>query len=543
MNSNKGKKIVLVILMLLAVVVIALMLTYALSSKPNSNDEDNKLPIENVNNDNEEQDTPNDFALKFLKLENEKENKVYSPLSIKYALKMLEEAANGESKSQISNLLSDATLTKYTSSKNLSIANALFIKDIFKDSVKESYVTTLKNNYDADIKYDAFKTAKAINEWIKEKTFEIIPEILSDDDVSSLDYALVNTVAIDMEWQNKFLTRWIEGDYPSIGRIYVNHERGNGDHNISVDLPERVTENEFESNNGKIQVAGMEISASINNYDIINELGEENIKQIVTDDYTKIAKNPSSYPQYDVLLSEDTSDEGIKKALDEYLPEYIEEIKENYHSYEASTEFSFYVDDDVKVFAKNLKEYDGTKLQYIGIMPTQVELNTFVEGIDTATINKYISSLKTIATENFKEGVLTKIEGYIPKFDFEYDLNLLEDLNICNITDVFDKEKADLSNLTSELGAYISNVAHKAKIEFTEDGIKAAAVTVLGGMGAGTPYDYKFEIPVEYIDLTFDKPYMFLVRDTETNELLFVGTVYEPLLWENEPSKDVPSGT
>lgn len=540
MNSNKGKKIVLVILMLLAVVVIALMLTYALSSKPNSNDEDNKLPIENVNNDNEEQDTPNDFALKFLKLENEKENKVYSPLSIKYALKMLEEAANGESKSQISNLLGDATLTKYTSSKNLSIANALFIKDTFKDSVKESYVTTLKNNYDADIKYDTLKTAKAINEWIKEKTFEIIPEILSDDDVSSLDYALVNTVAIDMEWQNKFLTRWLEGDYPSIGQIYTNHERGDGEHYIDVDLPERVTENEFEGNNGKIQVAGMEISASINNYDIINELGEENIKQIVTDDYTEFAKDPSNSWR---LLSEDTSDKGIKKALDEYLPKYIEELKENYHSYGASTEFSFYVDDDVKVFAKNLKEYDGTKLQYIGIMPTQVELNTFVEGIDTATINKYISSLKTIATENFKEGVLTKIEGFIPKFDFEYDLNLLEDLNICNITDVFDKEKADLSNLTSELGAYISNAAHKAKIEFTEDGIKAAAVTVLGGMGAGEPYDYIFEIPVEFIDLTFDKPYMFLIRDTETNELLFVGTVYEPLLWENEPSKDVPSAT
>lgn len=539
MNSNKGKKIVLVILMLLAVVVIALMLTYALSSKPNNNDEDNKLPIENVNNDNEEQDTPNDFALKFLKLENEKENKVYSPLSIKYALKMLEEAANGESKSQISNLLGDATLTKYTSSKNLSIANALFIRDTFKDSVKESYVTTLKNNYDADIKYDAFKTAKAINEWIKEKTFEIIPEILSDDDVSSLDYALVNTVAIDMEWQNKFLTRMIEGDYPSIGQIYTNHERSDGEHYIGVDLPERVTENEFEGNNGKIQVAGMEISASINNYDIINELGEENIKQIVTDDYTKFAKEPTNSWG---LLSEDTSDEGIKKALNEYLPRYIEELKENYHSYEASTEFSFYVDNDVKVFAKSLKEYDGTKLQYIGIMPTQVELNTFVEDIDTTTINKYISSLKTIATENFKEGVLTKIEGFIPKFDFEYDLNLLEDLNICNITDVFDKEKADLSNLTSELGAYISNAAHKAKIEFTEDGIKAAAVTVLGGMGAGGIYDYEFEIPVEYIDLTFDKPYMFLVRDTETNELLFVGTVYEPLLWENEPSKDVPSG-
>ena len=36
---------------------------------------------------------------------------------------------------------------------------------------------------------------------------------------------------------------------------------------------------------------------------------------------------------------------------------------------------------------------------------------------------------------------------------------------------------------------------------------------------------------IEKIDLTFDKPYMFLIRDKETNEMWFVGTVYEPLLY------------
>ena len=35
-----------------------------------------------------------DFDLYFLQLENERTNKIYSPLSIKYALEMLEEGAN-----------------------------------------------------------------------------------------------------------------------------------------------------------------------------------------------------------------------------------------------------------------------------------------------------------------------------------------------------------------------------------------------------------------------------------------------------------------
>ena len=49
-------------------------------------------------------------------------------------------------------------------------------------------------------------------------------------------------------------------------------------------------------------------------------------------------------------------------------------------------------------------------------------------------------------------------------------------------------------------------------------------VLVLGGCG----YDYQFKVPVENIDLTFDKPYMFIIRDKDTNEVWFAGTVYEP---------------
>ena len=37
------------------------------------------------------------------------------------------------------------------------------------------------------------------------------------------------------------------------------------------------------------------------------------------------------------------------------------------------------------------------------------------------------------------------------------------------------------------------------------------------------------------VDLTFDKPYMYLIRDVETGEIWFAGTVYEPLDIEDEP--------
>ena len=56
----------------------------------------------------------------------------------------------------------------------------------------------------------------------------------------------------------------------------------------------------------------------------------------------------------------------------------------------------------------------------------------------------------------------------------------------------------------------------------------------MGGRGAaGCGFVYNFDVPVEVIDLTFDKPYMFIIRDKNTGEVWFVGTVYEPTKYES----------
>ena len=35
------------------------------------------------------------------------------------------------------------------------------------------------------------------------------------------------------------------------------------------------------------------------------------------------------------------------------------------------------------------------------------------------------------------------------------------------------------------------------------------------------------------IYLKFDKPFMFIIRDKENDEVWFTGTVYEPILWDS----------
>ena len=100
------------------------------------------------------------------------------------------------------------------------------------------------------------------------------------------------------------------------------------------------------------------------------------------------------------------------------------------------------------------------------------------------------------------------------------------------VKDVFDSSKADLSRMMkNSSGEFISKTIHKANIDFSNDGIKAAATTVVSGLGATgcDSFDYEYDVPVEEIDLTFDKPFMYIIRDKATGEVWFTGSVYEPL--------------
>ena len=199
----------------------------------NTNVEDDIVP--STNNENNASNVSNnlennlsEFDLSFLKMEQDNKNLIYSPLSIKYALRMLEEATVGESKEQISKLLGDKLPTKYTSNENMSLANAMFIRDSFQNQVKESYIDLLKSKYNAEIMFDGFENASKINDWIKTKTFKIIPQMLTDDEAKSLQFALVNAIAIDMEWEQKFLEYYNDDEHMN-WEVNYDHEKMKSD--------------------------------------------------------------------------------------------------------------------------------------------------------------------------------------------------------------------------------------------------------------------------------------------------------------------------
>ena len=113
--------------------------------------------------------------------------------------------------------------------------------------------------------------------------------------------------------------------------------------------------------------------------------------------------------------------------------------------------------------------------------------------------------------------------------------DLMENLKSLGITDAFDSTKANLSKLVKG-SAFISVAKHSANIEFTQDGIKASAATALGGLGnAGSCTYTEGNLPIKKIDINFDSPYMYIIRDKKTGEVWFAGSVYEPSLYKNDP--------
>ena len=451
-----------------------------------------------------------DFDLCFLKLENDARNRVYSPLSIKLALSMLSEGAAGNTKAQIDSVLGGYQVKNYTNSRNLSLANGLFIRSEYRDFVHESYVSALREKYNAEVLFDTFATADPFNSWIEEKTLGQIPHLIDDATLAPASFVLGNALAIDMYWEDQL--QYMQNGNDEIDAKWY----------YAVSFPhenyydEGMLPNEFKTMTFGDQrdVTAAQIGASINNYNIIEIIGEDTIRNTVRAEFEKW------------LLTDDAK-YMRGTDVDKYMDRYMEELKDNYGRVLVSTTISIYDGEEVKAFAKDLKEYDGTQLQYVAIMPKNSELPAYIRDVNADKINEVIGQLKELKRENFKEGVITRVTGFIPFFRYRDELALADDLNALGITDVFKRGKADLSKLTSQKNARIEYAAHSATIDFSNDGIKAAATSVFEGFGdGGDLFDYKWDVPVEVIDMTFDKPFIYVIRDKKTGEIWFTGAVY-----------------
>lgn len=133
----------------------------------------------------------------------------------------------------------------------------------------------------------------------------------------------------------------------------------------------------------------------------------------------------------------------------------------------------------------------------------------------TAFSTKLTGENWNIWMNNFqeKEGILV-----MPKFKIEYGKKLNSTLKKLGMEVAFIGGKADFTKIAPDL--FISEVIHKSYIEVNEEGTEAAAVTEVGIAKTAMPKDERFYMEV-------NKPFFFAIRDKQTGEVLFMGTVQE----------------
>ena len=109
----------------------------------------------------------------------------------------------------------------------------------------------------------------------------------------------------------------------------------------------------------------------------------------------------------------------------------------------------------------------------------------------------------------------------LPKFDITSKLDLGEGLKALGITDVFDPQVSDFTPTTRDLeGIFLSQARHGVRVAIDEEGVTAAAYTVMSMAGASAP-------PEDEMDFTLDRPFLFAVT-SDAGLPLFVGSVYRP---------------
>ena len=134
------------------------------------------------------------------------------------------------------------------------------------------------------------------------------------------------------------------------------------------------------------------------------------------------------------------------------------------------------------------------------------DIQGFLEEINVGEI--------TNATQNMSR---QSVKISLPRFKYEYKKELKEILSDMGMAIAFG-DGANFSGISQNAKLAIDNVTHKAFIETTEEGTKAAAATVVG-------VKLMSARPIEPINFVIDRPFFYIIRDTESNVAIFIGKI------------------
>lgn len=153
--------------------------------------------------------------------------------------------------------------------------------------------------------------------------------------------------------------------------------------------------------------------------------------------------------------------------------------------------------------------YKGKEISMLILLPA--------EGLD-----KLESSLTAEKLNEYKKQMIeTKLDAiYLPKFEFNAKYAMEDTLSAMGMQTAFSNE-ADFSGMDGSRNLSINKVIHQAYIKVDEEGTEAAAATAV---------IMKDTSSMPRLENTFraDHPFIFIIQERETGNILFLGRVTDP---------------
>jgi serpin B len=154
--------------------------------------------------------------------------------------------------------------------------------------------------------------------------------------------------------------------------------------------------------------------------------------------------------------------------------------------------------------------YEGGDLSMVILLPKGDELDEIEKSI---TLER-LAGWKGLLGER-------RVDVFVPKFKFETNYFMVGALTEMGMPSAFEDGVADFSGIDGSKSLVIQNVIHKAYVDVNEEGTEAAAATaiVFGTTSVPPP------TPV----FRADHPFIFMIQQRGTGNILFMGKVSDPL--------------
>lgn len=272
---------------------------------------------------------------------------------------------------------------------------------------------------------------------------------------------------------------------------------------------------EFQPSSSYVDVAKTYYESEVNNVDFVSDEGvhainewvkektENKIQKLLdlgsTNENTRLVVTNAIYfngTWLNQFPKESTSDADFKISSEEvvktkmmYLPPTILNYTENEH---------------LEVLEL---PYKGDKISMLVFLPKKVDgINELEESLTMTNISEWQNDLSE-----------KNIAVFLPKFTLDTNYDLKKTLQQMGVKTAFDPKEADFGKITNSEDLYIEFAIHKAFVDVNEVGTEAAAATGIGVSVTSAPPTFNA-----------DHPFIFIIQDNETRNILFMGRVMNP---------------